>query len=589
MKAPTCILSSIVALWFSTTPSVSSFVLAADPAADLQQLLDDHWEWTLHESPTFASSLGDLRYNDRWPDASRMAIERSHQEEKAFLRRLDMIEAAQLSPPDRLNYDLFRKKLVTSVEAFRFGGHLMPVNQMGGIQDENTTADALRFDTRKDYEDWLARLRGLPEYIRQTITLLREGAAQGLLPPKIIMQRVPAQVQKQLVDDLEKSPFFKPFTKFPSEISDDDRTKLVDAARTAIADGIIPAYRELQKYLEDEYLPACYDEIGAWRLPHGDEFYSFQASRITTTNLSPDEIHEIGLAEVQRIRTEMESIIREVGFTGTFAEFLTMLRTDRRFYYESPVELMAAYRDVCKRIDPELPRLFKHLPSIPYDIQPIPELTAPDVTTAYYRPPAADGSRAGTYFVNLYRPEMRPKYEIEALSLHEAVPGHHLQIALAIELGELPKFRRFGGFTAYVEGWGLYSERLGSDLGLYRDPYSHFGQLTYEMWRAIRLVVDTGMHRKHWTRKQAIDLFRNNAPKSELDIINEIDRYIAWPGQALAYKIGELKIRELRKRAEEKLGDRFDIREFHDVVLRHGAVPLDMLERIVDEWLAKTG
>jgi uncharacterized protein (DUF885 family) len=576
-------------VWLCTTFLASNSLQAADPVVNLQQLIDDHWEWTLREAPTFASSLGDLRYNDRWPDASLAAIERSHEEEKTFLKRLDAIDAAQLSPADRLNYELLRKKLATAIEEFHFGGYLMPVNQMGGIQDENTLADALRFNSRKDYDDWLARLRRLPEYIRQTIALLRAGTGRGLLPPRIIMQRVPVQVRKQLVEDVEKSPFFKPFVRFPDDLAAEDRAKLVDAARTTITDSVMPAYRELLKYLEEEYLPACYDDIGAWRLPDGDEFYAFKARRITTTNLSPDQIHEIGLAEVRRIRTDMESIVREVGFTGTFAEFLTMLRTDRRFYFDSPAELMAAYREVCKRIDPALPRLFKHLPRTPYDIQPIPEQTAPDVTTAYYRPPAADGSRAGTYFVNLYRPEMRPKYEIEALSLHEAVPGHHLQIALAGELGELPKFRRYGMFTAYVEGWGLYSERLGGDLGLYRDPYSRFGQLTYEMWRAVRLVVDTGMHRKHWKRQRAIDFFRDNAPKSELDIVNEIDRYIAWPGQALAYKIGELKIRELRKRAEDKLGDRFDIREFHDVVLRQGAVPLDVLERIVDEWLAKSG
>ena len=381
--------------------------------------------------------------------------------------------------------------------------------------------------------------------------------------------------------------FYKPFKSIASDIPAGEQERLKKSAASAIREHIVPSYKKFAKFFDDEYYPACFDQVGAWQLPRGDEYYAIRARHFTTTSLTPEQIHAIGLAEVARIRKEMDAIVKDVGFQGSFQAFLQHLRTDKQFYYDTPEDLMNAYLALCKRIDPLLTKQFKNLPRIPYGLEPIPQHIAPDTTTAYYRPPSADGVRPGTFFVNLYRPETRPKYEMEALSLHESVPGHHLQLALQAELGELPKFRRYAThFTAFVEGWGLYSESLGEELGCYKDPYSKFGQLTYEMWRAIRLVVDTGMHAKHWTREQAIDLFKENTAKTELDIVNEVDRYISWPGQALAYKIGELKFKELRRRAKNKLGDKFDVREFHDVVLRQGAVPLDVLEGIVDEWLA---
>jgi uncharacterized protein (DUF885 family) len=567
---------------------IPAIVPAADEAVTtrFRELVAREWEHTLREAPTFASHLGDKRYNDRWPDVSLSAIARRHEHQQAVLAELGTLDRSQLSPDDQLNYRLFRKEIAESVEQYPFQWHLVPLDQRSGIQTENEVADAIAFTRTKDYKDWLARLQSFPTYMRQTIDLMRAGIKASIVQPKVVMRRLPDQIKKHIVEDPLNSLYYKPFIMMHVDVPATEQERLRTAAAAAIRDQVVPAFKECLAFFEQEYLPACYDKVGAWQLPRGDEFYAMRARHFTTTSHTPDEIHAIGLAEVARIRSAMEAIVREVKFTGSFQEFLTHLRTDKRFYYDTPEELLNAYLVLCKRIDPERTKLFRTLPRIPYGIEPVPQYIAPDTTTAYYRQPSADGVRAGTYFVNLYRPETRPKYEMEALSLHEAVPGHHLQLALQAELGELPPFRRYGGFTAYVEGWGLYSESLGGDLGCYQDPYSKFGQLTYEMWRAIRLVVDTGMHAKGWTREQALDLFNQNTAKTELDIVNEVDRYIAWPGQALAYKIGELKIKELRQRAKTKLGEDFDIREFHDIVLRQGAVPLDVLEQIVGDWLA---
>lgn len=567
--------------------SVLSSVQAQDDAAkSLHSLFDAEWEWTLRENPTMASHLGDKRYDDRWPDVSLAAIERRQIHRQETLRNLIKIDTTKLSDSDKLNYRLFRRQLEADIEEHQYRWYLVPVTQRDGIQDEGSTADSLPFTTVKDYDDWLARLKSFPEFMAQTIALMREGVKIKLVQPKVTMQRVPGQIKQQIVADPEKSLFFKPFRTFPDEISHADRDRLAREAKAAISEKIVPAYKTFARFFDDEYLPACYDKVGVWQAPRGDELYAFRTRQFTTTNLTPREIHEIGLKEVARIRAEMEQIVKQVKFQGTFQQFLVHLRTDPQFHYKNGDELLLAYLALCKKVDPQLTKLFKKLPRTPYGVEPIPMHMAPDTTTAYYRPPSADGSRAGTYFVNLYKPEDRPKYEIEALSLHEAVPGHHLQIALATELENVPTFRRFTHFTAYVEGWGLYSESLGGELGLYRDPYSKFGQLTYEMWRAVRLVVDTGMHSLHWTRQQAIDVFKENTAKTELDIVNEVDRYISWPGQALAYKIGELKIKELRAKATRELGPKFDVREFHDVILRQGAVPLDVLEEIVNAWIA---
>jgi uncharacterized protein (DUF885 family) len=558
---------------------------AAAPARALHQLFEEEWEWTMREFPTYASRLGDRRFNDRWPDVSLEAYEARHRHRLETLRRLGSVNRARLSPADRLNYDLFRKDLEQDIEEHRFREYLLPVNQRGGVQSADELAELLRFQTVRDYEDWLARLRALPRYLEQTEALMREGVRARKLWPREVLKRVPAQLDKQVVERAEESPFFLPFKNFPADIAAGERERLTLAAQEAITKSVVPAYRRFRDFFNKEYLPASFDRVGIWQWPDGAEAYAFLARRYTTTGLTPQQIHEQGLAEVARIRAEMQRVMTQVGFKGSHKEFFRKLRTGDEFYYKTPEELLEAYRALSKRIDPHLVKVFKTIPRMPYGVVPIPEKSAPDTTTAYYNGPAADGSRPGLYYVNLYKPETRPKYEMMALSLHEAVPGHHLQIARAMELGEIPKFRRYGGYTAFVEGWGLYAESLGEDMGLYDDPYSKFGQLTYEMWRAVRLVVDTGIHHLRWDRQRAIDYFLDNAAKTEQDIVNEIDRYITNPGQALAYKIGELKLKELRARAAAAIGPSFDVREFHDVVLGSGAVPLDVLERNVDEWI----
>lgn len=541
----------------------------------------------MQQQPEEASTLGDRRWNDRWTDESLEAHARRHQHNQEVLLQLAKIERSALVPADQLNYDLFKRRYEDRVEGYKFHWFLLPLNQREGIQTSDDLADALRFDTVKDYEDWIARLHAFPVLMDQTIAVMRQGVRERMVHPKVIMQRLPAQIDKQVVTDPTQSGFYKPFLHFSRNISSADQQRLQAAARQAIEQQIVPAFQKFKQFFVSEYLPACNDQVGAWQLPHGDELYAFDVRRYTTTNQTPEQVHQTGLKEVARINSQMQQVMAQTGFKGSREEFFKFLRTDPQFFYKSPDDLFEAYKALAKTVDPNLVKLFRTLPRQPYGVEAIPAAVAPDTTTAYYRAGAPDGSRAGTYFVNLYKPDTRPKWEMTALTLHESVPGHHLQIARAQEMGEMPMFRRMGGYTAFVEGWGLYAESLGDEMGLYSDPYSKFGQLTYEMWRAVRLVVDTGIHAKHWTRDQAIQYFKENAPKHELDIVNEIDRYIAWPGQALAYKTGELKIKELRARARKELGDKFDIKEFHDVVLGSGSLPLDVLERTVNDWIAE--
>lgn len=561
-------------------------VASVPPAVSkMHAIFDEQWARDLEQNPVWASRLGDRRFNRQWKDLSAQARVSRHEGDLQALGDLHGIDQESLGEEEKINYELFDRKYRDRVEAYQFNSVLIPISQRGGIQTLDETGNRLRMKTVADYDDWLARLNKIDSYMEQTIDLMKEGMAKGILPPKIIMERVPAQIEKQLVEKPEQSLFYKPFREIPDKFTPQERQRIRIAAQEVITEKVIPAYQKLYAFFTTTYLPACRDTIGASDLPDGRAYYEFRVRQFTTTDLTPDEVHLLGLKEVAKIREEMVRIIEEVGFDGSFEEFINFLRTDPKFYYDNPEELFDGYLAIAKRIDPQLVNLFRNLPRMPYGVKAIPEAIAPDTTTAYYTRPAADGSRAGYYYVNLYKPETRPKYEMEVLTVHESVPGHHLQIALQQELEQLPDFRRYSGFTVFVEGWGLYSEKLGYELGLYKDPYSRFGQLTYDMWRAVRLVVDTGMHYKGWSRQKAIDYFIANAARQELDIINEIDRYISWPGQALAYKLGQLKFLELRERATVALGDKFDIRDFHDVVLGKGAVPLSVLENMVDGWI----
>jgi len=566
--------------------AASPLAASADAVAELHALFDREWERDLADDPLSATYLGDPRYNNRLPDISPAAEAARNAADAKVLDDLARIPRERLSPAEQLNYDLFRHEYETRKAALPFHAEYYSIEASGGPQSLDELAELVPFESVADYETWIRRMRAIPAFLGQYGDLLRRAAAEKRTQPRAVMERVLEPLARQVTDKPEDSPFFERFRTYPGSIPAADRARLTAEAKRVIAEDVVPAYRRFQAVFRDEYLPATRSTVGLWDTPDGRAYYQFLARCHTTTALTPAEIHAIGLREVARNRAEMQRVMDEVGFKGSLTEFFQQLRTDPEFYYKTGEELFRAYAYIVKMIDPELPKLFGKLYRTPFGLRAIPDNSAPNTTTAYYQGPSLDGSRPGYYYVNLYRPEVRPKYEMEVLSVHEASPGHHLQIALAQEQTGLPAFRRAGGFTAYVEGWGLYSERLGYDLGLYRDPYSRFGQLTYDQWRAVRLVVDTGLHDMEWTRQQAIDYFMANAAKTEADIVNEIDRYISDPGQALAYKIGQLKFLELRARAEQALGDRYDIRAFHDTVLATGAVPLDILERTVDEWIA---
>lgn len=560
-----------------------------DSVNQLHQLFNDEWQARLRFDPLFATSTGDPRYNDLLPRVREEDYSAFLSELATFRHRLDGIEREALPSNEQLNYDIWQRLIDNELDELRLGGFRLPLSKVWGYHlafpDCHLT---MPFDNIDDYEKYIARLNAFPVYVQDHIDLLRASLRKGFSPPQVILAGVDKAMQAQLVSEASESVLYHPFLSFPPLVEDEQRTRLSQAGRTAIQKAVIPGFQQGLAFLLDEYLPAARQSIAATELPDGREFYSHRIRYYSSLELTPQEVHMMGLEEVARIRAEMESVKQKAGFEGPFRQFTEFLRHDPQFFVKTPEELLEKTALVLKRMDGELPRLFKTLPRLPYGIRPIPDFSAPGNTAAYYFPGPGDGSRAGVYYVNTYDLLSRPLYEIEALSLHEAVPGHHLQIALQQELVGLPLFRRHQGFTSFVEGWALYAERLGLEVGFYQDVYSDFGRLSYEMWRACRLVVGTGVHALGWSRQQAIDYLLDNTSSTRLNITNEVDRYIAWPGQALAYKLGELKIRQLRARAEAALGEHFDLRDFHDVLLLQGAVQLDVLERMIDEYIAAT-
>ena len=580
------ILASCSNIQFEQNLNILSETKAEVETQDTQfeSFLANQWDEGLKDNPIFASNLGDKRFNTKISSNSIGQFKINKAKEEKSLKELQLFNIELLNDENKLNYKLAELSMLNSIERMNFPSYLMRLNQRGGIQSFYETGDRLVYTSKQDYEDWLTRLNSFVENIDNSLTNNKQGLELGYTQPKLVTRGVIAQISAIINSDIENHPYLKVFKNADESLmSSNEKTDLINRAKTLISNEINPSYKRLHDFLKNEYLSNSRDSIGISDVPNGSKWYEVLSNYHTTTNLSPDEIHDIGLSEIKRIRSEMEKIISDLEWDGDFNSFLNYLRTSPRFYYDNPEDLFNAYLIMSKTIDPLLPKIFKTFPRAPYGVIPIPAESAPFTTTAYYNSPSK--GKPGYFYANLYKPESRPKYEIPVLTVHEAVPGHHFQISIAQELENVPTFRKYQSFTAFIEGWGLYSEELGDHIGLYDDPYDKFGQLTYDMWRAIRLVVDTGMHYKDWSRDDAINLFIENTAKSKLDIENEVDRYIAWPGQALAYKIGQLKILELRSKAEKELGEKYDIKDFHYEVLKRGSLPLDLLEFYINQWI----
>lgn len=552
----------------------------------LSALMDQIWEWNMYRYPEFATSVSFPGQNDRWTDLSEPALAADDVQTRKFLEELNKIKRKELNSSQRIDYDLLHWDLQQRVQSQQFPSEYLQINQLGGLQQSaEYTLSISPQKTLKDYQDILSRMEKLPRHIEQTIQLLEKGLSQGITPPKITLRDVPDQIDGLLNEDVTESALYKAFKSMPKRLTNKQQKQIRKKAQKLLNKEVYPAYKKLKTFLENTYIPNARTTIGQSMLPNGEAWYEQQIRWNTSTQMTAEEIHSIGLREVKRIHSEMQDIVSQSKFKGDYDAYIKFINNDPQFFFESADALVSAYRDIGKRADAAIPALFKTLPRLTYGIKPIPAYSEKSAPAAYYYPGSITEGRPGFFMANTYNLAVRPKWEMVALALHEAVPGHHLQISIAQELPEVHQLRRYSFHTAYSEGWALYAESLGNEMGLYKDNYAKFGQLTYEMWRAIRLVVDTGMHALGWSRQQAIDYFKQYSPKPEHDIIVEIDRYIVWPGQALSYKIGELKIKALRQYAEDSLGEHFDIREFHDQILANGSVTLNILEQLIKDWV----
>ncbi|MDQ2833326.1 MAG: DUF885 domain-containing protein [Acidobacteriota bacterium] len=551
----------------------------------LSSLLHEIWEDHLKESPEFATSIGDKRYDDELTDYSVKAVNQRLQRGLGYIEQLGAIETTGLTDQEQLSAELMLRSLIDEQQAAKFKEWEMPVNQFYGFHtDLPQLAGRTDFNTAKDYDDYIKRMKKVPLAFSQVMTNMQLGADEGRTPPQYLMEKVLLQVQALADQKPEESAFAQPLKKFPNALNAADRKRISDELLAAISSDVLPSYKRFSGFLKAEYIPKARKDPGISAIPGGDAYYAFRVRQSTTLEKTPAEIHQIGLDEVKRDEAEMLAIVKRLGFAD-INSFSTALKTNSKEHPSSPDALIEAYRGYIAGMKPKLPELFGRLPKAPLEVVPVPAYMEKDQAAAYYDNGTPDGSRPGRVYVNTYNFAQRSLAPVESVSYHEGLPGHHLQISIAQELTGLPEFRKFTYFTAYTEGWGLYSERLGKDIGFYKDPYNDYGRLEADMWRAIRLVVDTGVHSQHWTRQQMVDFFHDHSAIDETNVQAEVDRYIAWPGQALGYKMGQLKILELREKAKTALGPKFDIRAFHDEVLDSGALPMDVLERRVNAWI----
>ena len=561
------------------------------PAEQLATMFEDYWQESLQLNPLNATYIGDSRYNDQLPNYLGAEYRaKSLEFARRWRTRAAAVDTAPLGAQDRLSLQIFLGDLDEEIEGARFPGWLQPINQFYSIPNQlaqlGSGTSAQPFKTVQDYDHWARRAGQIPALFEQAIANMREGVKTGVVQPRVLMVKVLPQLDALIQTDPAKTLFYQPIAKLPAEFSEADKARLTAEYTALIKDRLMPAYRGLRDYLRDDYLPKTRRSVGLKALPDGAAWYAFNARNSTTTDFTPEQIHQIGLDEVARIHGEMRKVIKELRFRGDLKKFFHFLDTDKRFEFESEAELLAYYEGLRGKLMAGAPKLFSTMPKAGFEIRPVEAFRAKSAAGGSYMIPSEDGTRPGIFYVNTYDLPSRKTWDAEDLFLHEAIPGHHFQLALQQELTGIPKFRRFGGSTAFIEGWGLYAESLGKELGVYQNPYDYFGYLQNELWRAIRLVVDTGLHAKGWSRQQVISYMLANSAQSETQAVSEAERYMAIPGQALAYKMGELKIKELRKRAETALGERFDIRAFHTEVLKDGSVPLDVLDAKIERWIA---